>query len=74
MHKRCLEIRKCLTKAVDFERRKCYGFTGSIEIDEELTIDGDVIKQVANFLYLGDVLSFGGGVQEAVIAAIRFLM
>ena len=43
VHKRCSGIRKCLTKIVDFERRKCSGFTDSTKADEEVTKDGDVI-------------------------------
>ena len=61
---------KYLSKAADFLCRKCSGFTGSIFADEEVTIDGDVIKKVAKFSHLEDVF-ISGGVQEAVTARIR---
>ena len=41
---------------------KCSGFTDNTEVDEEVAIDGDVIKK---FSYLRDVLSFRR-VQEVV--------
>ena len=49
---------------------KCSGCSGSTEDNGDMTLDGDVIEKVINFLYLGDVLSYGG-VQEAVTARIR---
>ena len=52
-------------------RRKCSGFAGRTEVNEEVTIVGDVIKKVAKLSYLRDVLSSGGGMQEAVTAKIR---
>ena len=51
MHKRCSTKRKCLTKVVDFAFRKCSGFTGSTEVNEEVTIDSDIIEKVAKFSY-----------------------
>ena len=37
-----------------------------------MTLNGDVIEKVTNFSYLRDVLSFGGRVQEAATARIRY--
>ena len=51
--------------------QKCCVFTGSTEINEELTIHGDAIEKVKKFLYLGGVLSSGKEVQKAVTARIR---
>ena len=34
---------KCLTKVMNFVRRKCSGIT---EVDEEVTLDGDVIYRI----------------------------
>ena len=49
---------------------KCSGFAGSTEGDKKVSLEGDVIKKVAKLSFLGDVLSFGVGVQEAVPARI----
>ena len=51
--------------------RKCSGFTGSAEDEEEIIIDGNVIEKVVKFSYLENVLSSRGGVQEVVTARIR---
>ena len=59
---KCSQGRKYLTKIVS-----CSGFTGSFKVDEEVALNGDVIKKVAKFLHLGKVLSSKGEVQEAVI-------
>ena len=70
VNKKCFGMQKCLSKIEDFVcRRKCSEFTGNTYADEEVTLDRDVIKKVAKFLYLGDVLT--SGVQGAVIARIR---
>ena len=70
MYKRCSKTRKCLTKVVDFVGKKCSGFTGSTDSNEEVITGGDVVKKRQNFYILGDVLSSGGGEQEAVTARI----
>ena len=44
---------------------------GSTYADEKVTLHGDATENVAKLLYLGDVLSSGGGVQKAVTARIR---
>ena len=62
-------IRKCIKlKPVNFVCRKCSCFTSSTKDDEEVALDDNVIRKMAKFSYLGDVLSSGGGVQEAVTA------
>ena len=43
---------KCLTKAVFCVKRKRSSFAGTPEIDEEVTLDDDVIKKMAKFSYL----------------------
>ena len=48
--------------------RKCFCFIGSIEVDKEVTIVDDVIQKMTKFSYLGDILSSGRGMQEAVSA------
>ena len=48
--------------------KKRFGFTGSTEVDEEVTIDDDAIKKGAKFLYPQDVLSSEERVEEAVTA------
>ena len=50
---------------------KYFGFTGSTEVYEKVTLDDDVTQKVAKFSDLGNVLS-SGGVQEVVTARIRF--
>ena len=45
MHKKCSEIQKCLSKAVDFKCRKCSGSTGDAENDGDVTLDGDLIEK-----------------------------
>ena len=51
--------------------KNCSGFSGRTEVDEKVTLDGDVINKVAEFLYLGNVLSSeGGGLEKAVIVRI----
>ena len=52
-------------RLVDFVYKKCSGFTGTNQVVEEVAINGDVLAKMAKFLYLGDVLSSGGGMQEA---------
>ena len=47
------------------------GFTGSNEIDKEVTPERDATKRVAKFSYLRDVLSSGRKVREAVSARRR---
>ena len=47
-------------------------FIRSTAVDEEVTIDSNVIRKVAKLLYLGYALSSGGGVPEAVTARIRY--
>ena len=61
----------CLSKAVAFVCRKCFGFNSSAEDNGDMTPDGDVIEKSTKFLYLKNVLSSRGGVQEAVTARIR---
>ena len=68
--KRCSEIRNCLIK--NLTCRKCSGFICSIEVDEKMTLDGDVTEKVAKFSHLGDVLSSGGVVQDDVTVRIRW--
>ena len=63
VHRKCSGIRKCLTKVVC---RKCSNFTDSSKFDEEVTINGNVLERVTKFSHLGNVLSSGEGVQEAV--------
>ena len=41
------------------------------EVDEKVTLDGDVKEQVAKLSLLVDVLSSAEGLQEAVIVGIR---
>ena len=53
---------------IDVTCRKCSGFTDYTEVDEKVTINVDVIERVAKFLYLGDVVSYGLEVHEAVTA------
>ena len=60
----------CLSKAVDFVCRKCSGSTRNTENDENVTLNGNVIKKYMKFSYLEDLLSSGGGVQEVVPATI----
>ena len=50
---------------------KCSGFTSNTEVGVEVTLDGIVIKKVAKFSNLADVLSFGV-VLEDITARIRF--
>ena len=64
-------MRNRLSKALDFVCRKCSSFTSSAEDDGDVTIDGNVMEKMTKFSYLGDVLSCGGGMQEAVTARIR---
>ena len=64
-------MQKCLSKAVDLVCRNCSGVIGDVEDGEDMTLDGDVIKKVTKFSYLGDVRNSEGGVQEAVTARIR---
>ena len=52
-------------------RVQCSGSTGNAENDANVTLDGDVIEKVKKLSYLGDVLSFDGGVQKAVTAGTR---
>ena len=47
-----------------------FSFTSSTEIDEKVTLDGDVMKKLTTFL-VGRFLSSGGRVQEVVTAGIR---
>ena len=63
-HRRCFE-QKCLTKLVDFVHSISSYLTSSTEV-EEVTPHCNVEKKLAKFLYLGDVLSSGGEVQEVV--------
>ena len=51
--------------------KKCFGCTGRLGVDQEVTLNDDVIEQVAKFLYLGYVLSCGEGVLKAVTARIK---
>ena len=51
---------------------KCSDSTGSAVDDIDMALDGDVVENLTKFLNLKDVLSTGGGVQEAVTARIRF--
>ena len=52
--------------------RKCFGFTGSTEVDvEEVTRDGVVMEMAAKFFLSYDVLSCRGGLQVAVTAKIK---
>ena len=55
MKKRCFDTQKCRNKTVDF--------------DEEVTINEDVLEKLAKFSYLGDVFS-SGEVQKAITARI----
>ena len=62
---------KCLGKAVDFVYKKCFSSTGNTENGGYMTLDGDITKKVMKLSCLGDDLSSGEGVQEAVPARIR---
>ena len=65
-HGRCSGIRKCLSKAVDFECKKCSGSKSSTYADEEVTLDDDITEKVTKFSHLENILSSGIRVQEAV--------
>ena len=51
--------------------RKCFGFYCDADDDRDVTLDGDLIQKMTKFLYLVDVLSSEGDVQEAVTARLR---
>ena len=70
MQRKCSGIRKCRSK-VDFESKKCFGFTSNAEDDGDETLYGDVIRKGTKLSYLQYVLSSEGGVQEAVTVRIR---
>ena len=63
-------LQNCQTKAIDLASKKCPGFTSSTNVDEEMTLDDDVIEKITKFLYFGDVISSKGRVKEAVAARI----
>ena len=65
MRRRCFGMQKCLAKVIYFVCSKCVSFNDSIEVNKEVTLDGDVMEKVAKFSYLWDVLSFGEGVPRS---------
>ena len=57
MHNKCSGMRKCLTKIVDFVCKKCFDFTDITEVDQKLTLNGDVIGNIAKLYILGMFLA-----------------
>ena len=58
--------KRLIQGSIYFVCRNCFGFTGNwfySKLDGGVTVDGDVMKKMAKFLYLWDLLSSEAGVQ-----------
>ena len=71
-HKRCAGVRT-INRVNNFCHPACIRRRGEVEVPEDdlLEIDGEVIQEVKEFCYLGDViLDSDGGVERSVSARI----
>ena len=72
IHKRCSGVKGSLESCKNFKCGKCLNVVASVEISDvkaESTTAG--LESVDTFCYLGDMLSAGGGVEEAVCCRVR---
>ena len=53
VHKKCYEIRKYLSRAVDFVCRKCSGSTCNVDDEKGVTLDSNVIENVTKIFISG---------------------
>ena len=67
IHKRCSGVKGSLESCKNFKCRKCLNVVASVEMSDSKAESVTVgLEFVDTFCYLGDMLSAGGGVEEAV--------
>ena len=72
IHKRCSEVKNSLESCKNFQCGKCLNVVASVEMSDSKAASTTVgLKSVDTFCYLGDMLSAGGGVEEAARCRVR---
>ena len=72
IHKRCSGVKGNLESCKNFKCRKCLNVVASVEMSDSKAESATVgLEFVDTFCYLGDMLSAGGGVEEAFHCRVR---
>ena len=72
IHKRCSGVKSSLESCKNFKCGKCLNVVASVEMSDSKADSATVgLESVDIFRYLGDILSAGGGVEEAVRCRVR---
>ena len=70
--KRCSGVKGSLESCKNFKCRKCLNVVASVKMSDSKAESATVgLESVDTFCYLGDMLSAGGGVEEAVRCRVR---